>query len=565
MAKFMLKRLTIDTPPFRKLKKITIPFAERLTLIAGHNGIGKSTILALVANGSGLSRATHRTYMGRPFQGHLNEIIYLDYNSEFLEKKGELPDPFLEYELNGANLTKRCALTKRTIPSRTKGPKLEVRVVPRNFPLADSNFSIPNSELEVGVAGKVPIPTIYLGMTRMLPVGESDPDSVENVIDDTIDPSDAVFITEFVNKVIGFNTSKSSNEITTQSIKGTKKVNKHPTYSHSPKSISLGQDSLSSIATAFASFRKIKREQGDDYPGGLLVIDELDAGFHPHAQQKLLDRVRWAAKLLNVQVIATTHSLCLIEAVHPENNPIGGKGTYTDSVIYIMDTTNPYVADDISLQEIQQDMALTPPEPAPKPARKELKIYLEDAEADFFLKYLLKPGLKRKINAECGAKLTPIPISVGCDNLQGLQKFDSHFKKVLIVVDADATVKKGPAALKNVVKLPGEQLNGEKGMSPERTIYEFAKTLSEDNDLYPNSRAILKKSRVTSDQIRNNLLDTDTNIKERESAKKWMRNKLQHIKNWGLVELWLSENSEKVELFERELQEAAVRTARLLD
>lgn len=566
MAKFTLKKLLIDKPQFRKLKEIEITFSDRLTLICGHNGIGKSTILALVANGSGLRTRKYKTYLGRQFLGHLNDIIHLDYKTEFSDKNDrgeELPNPFLEYDMNGAELTKRCALAKRTVISAAKKTRrLEVRVVPRNHPIDD--FPIPGTNQVVGEAAKVPIPTIYLGMARMLPIGESDPDSVENSLDISIDCTDADFIADFVQSVIGFKSTAAKNTITTQAVKGTKKLNKHPEYSHSPRSVSLGQDSLSSIATAFASFRKIKREQGTEYPGGLLVIDELDAGFHPHAQKKLLEKIRWAAKTLEVQVVATTHSLSLIEAVHPDNNPIGGKGKYTDSIVYIMDTETPYVSDDISLREIQQDMALTAPAPPPKQKNKELKIYLEDAEADFFLKHLLNAGLKRSINSECGAKLKPIPISVGCDNLQGLQKFDSHFKKVLIVVDADATVKKGKGSPTNVVKLPGGKVQGAKGISPERTIYEFAKVLSENNENYPTSRAALRKMRVTTDQIKNHLFDTDTNIKERESAKKWMRAKLNHISNWKLIPLWIEEHPEQVKAFEVELRAGAIKTAKLL-
>lgn len=115
MAKFTLKKLLIDKPQFRKLKEIEITFSDRLTLICGHNGIGKSTILALVANGSGLRNRKHKTYLGRQFLGHLNDIIHLDYKTEFSDKNDreeELPNPFLEYDMNGAKLTKRCALAR---------------------------------------------------------------------------------------------------------------------------------------------------------------------------------------------------------------------------------------------------------------------------------------------------------------------------------------------------------------------------------------------------------------------------------------------------------------------
>ncbi len=65
MPEYKLVSLKISLHPFRKLKKIEINFSERITLIAGHNGIGKSTILGLVANGSGLTEKTFITYSGR--------------------------------------------------------------------------------------------------------------------------------------------------------------------------------------------------------------------------------------------------------------------------------------------------------------------------------------------------------------------------------------------------------------------------------------------------------------------------------------------------------------------
>ena len=53
---------------------------------------------------------------------------------------------------------------------------------------------------------------------------------------------------------------------------------------------------MSSIITAFASFNKLKREQGDNYNGGILLIDEIDAGFHPRAQIKLIKLMKEEAK-----------------------------------------------------------------------------------------------------------------------------------------------------------------------------------------------------------------------------------------------------------------------------
>ena len=375
--------MQFDVPPFRKLGAITIDFAERITVVAGHNGIGKSTILGLVSNSSGLSDATQLSYLNRTYQGNLNDIIHLDYVKEYedYKKKGlVMPAPTVTYDVDGLELVKRSTITVRNNSKK-------IRVVPRNDP--HKAMSRP-SGLPIGPDAKVPLPTIYLGMTRMLPVGESNPLWIKNAVDKTIDAGDADFIQSFIAGVIGGGTV-ASKSITTQSIKGTGKIAKHPDYAYSAKCISLGQDSLSAIATAMASFRLLKRNW-PDYPGGLLVIDEIDAGFHPHAQQKLIKQLKNAAKTLNVQVVATTHSVCLIEAVHPENNPVGGPGKHVDKVIYITDTVAPRIADGYALKDIQSDMYLTPPVPPLPTKARHLKVYLEDLEAEFFRLSLVRCG-----------------------------------------------------------------------------------------------------------------------------------------------------------------------------
>lgn len=560
MSKFKLKSLDVELPPFRKLKNIRLEFADRITLIAGHNGIGKSTILALIANGSGLTDKTFTTYSGKTFQGNLNEIIHLDYDTEFEQKKGdkELPRPILVYSLDGHIFEKRCALTKRTIPATKKRPeRLEVRVVPRNSPLPD--YKVPGTDIVIKSSSKAPLPTIYLGMTRMLPIGESDPELIENAPDEDIHEEDAEFITKFVNNVIGIGAIDGTKDIVTQGIKGTTKSSKHPVYSHSAKAVSLGQDSLSSIATALASFMKIKREWGEGYPGGLLVIDEIDAGFHPHAQKKLIEGISGAARKLQLQVIATTHSLPIIESIHPDSKPSSAGEGAMDKVIYIRDSRNP-VASPLTLEEIRNDMYLIPPKKQKVKKTTHIKVYLEDAEAALFFKKILTRRVQIKVKEACGFLLKSIPVSLGCDNLQGLQKFDPHFKKVVIVLDADASIKKDP---KNIVKLPGGKDGQGRGFSPEKTIYEFVKSLVKNADAHRGTWEFLRSLRVTTDQLHEHILSGDVNINKRESAKKWMNGRLEHIEEWNLVGLWLSENADSVKLFEGALVKAATAAAKL--
>ncbi|WP_163003899.1 ATP-binding protein [Pseudomonas viridiflava] len=557
MPSIKITKLRFSTPPFRKLGSLEIEIADRITLIAGHNGIGKSTILGLIANGSGLSLATHKSYFNRTFQGNLSEIIHLDYQQELVKPQEEeqiLPTPFIDYKINSETLVKSSTLTRRTSEQR-------VRVVVRNHQ-PPKEFTSADGSVSVGPDAKVPLPTIYLGMSRMIPVGESNPLWIKNSEDKKIAGEDAIFIRDFVNSVIELDeSSRSSETITTQTISGTKKLAKHPDYPYSSSCVSLGQDSLSAIATALASFSKLSRELGDSYPGGLLVIDELDAGFHPHAQVSLMQSLSMAARRLKLQVVATTHSLCLIEAIHPESFP-KRRGKPLDSVVYLTDTTNPHAAQNYTLDDIKRDMNLEVVKTPPRKKTQELKIYLEDQEAFFFLKRMLTPAFRARVKTEAKVLLKPIPLSMGCDNLNSLPKHDPHFKTVIIVLDADSSIKGKPEDVANILKLPGG-IENKKGISPERTIYQFLRKLAYESTGFEHARSELRKSKVTSDYLKKYLVGGTTDMSDRDTAKQWMTQRLNLLKDWDIVGLWLAEHAADVEAFENRLISVARETAKV--
>lgn len=542
-----VKSIAFGRPPFRKLGSLTIPIADRITIIAGHNGIGKSTILGLVANSSGLRGKKPVSYFNRAYQGNLYEVVHLDFASEWVGTPSrDLPNPRVTYQIGEDILVKRCSITKRK-------DREEIRVVPRNHP--HEPFETKDGKFKVGTDGKVPIPTIYLGMTRMLPVGESDPASVRTIPDASFDAADAEFIRSFISGVIRFAPSNSSVTITTQSISGTKKTAKHPEYKHSPKSISLGQDSLSSIATALASFSKLKRED-PAYLGGILIIDEIDAGFHPHAQRALIRSLRTAARNLKLQIIATTHSLATIEEVHPDLNP-KAMGTIPDAVVYLTDTMEPRVAKDQSIDFVRQDMNLDPPPGRVRSVTPVIRIYLEDLEAHFFLKKLLTADLRRRIKTEVGVLARPIALSVGCENLKGFIEKDPYFKTVAIVIDADARF--GTSTPVNVARLPGGIDASGKGLNPEGTIFSFILEIVSEG--FPEAHEYLADKGITSDQLREHLLLDRDVVGDRKSAKAWFDGRKQLIDKWEIVETWAMFHPAEVNAFEDRLI-AAIRAAR---
>ena len=136
-----IKILSLDFGPnkLRKLSNISIPIASRLTVIAGHNGIGKSTILALLAHPSGLTNrpvkgtpltyttSANTSYFDKTFQANFNEIIHIDPQKDYLEKIGPpktLCEPEVSYLINKSeNVVKACRLGPRPGPCRRVRPR----------------------------------------------------------------------------------------------------------------------------------------------------------------------------------------------------------------------------------------------------------------------------------------------------------------------------------------------------------------------------------------------------------------------------------------------------------
>lgn len=301
---------------------------------------------------------------------------------------------------------------------------------------------------------------------------------------------------------------------------------------------------------------------GDAYRGGVLVIDELDAGFHPRAQVALLDQLKSKARELQIQVVATTHSLTLLEHAHSDIYNDNRLGTAPDQIVYLKGGLPVDLLDVRDFGAIYADMHMKLLPVAP--VNRSVKVYVEDDEAALFLEAILTTARKKLIKDATGFKLDVIPVRVGCSNLVGLLKADDYFKTVVIAIDADAEgVKIGSAA--NVVRLPKDPLNAKK-QSPEVIINEMCLKITTSPTAYPKTKNLIRTRGADETYVQTYILartqtesiDTPPIETDRDVAKAWFNARLSHIKDMQLVEGWVADNEAGVVDFTQRLIRAVL-------
>jgi hypothetical protein len=330
---------------------------------------------------------------------------------------------------------------------------------------------------------------------------------------------------------------------------------------HDAFAVSMGQDSLGSIATSLASFNQLKRDMGDAYPGGLLVIDEMDVGFHPHAIGKLVKSLKTYANHLDLQIIATTHSPRLIEAIHPDGD---GNAKAPDSVVYLLDTKRPRLAPDQSLRAMLNDMSLIPEdEKTPRQPKPTLATYLEDDEAAQFCASLIPTQKKTALSKKYGVRINWVPLGIGGSHLVNLPGKDPLFMDRVLIVDADTTVPNVATARGNTVKLPNVPGTTGVSRSLENTIKQFLRDISDAGD-GPRHEALLRLSTVnpSSDKIHVNFFqDGSGDSTKRESTKAWWKKHWPKLKKWGVIQQWAVVYKTQADEFEAAFENAVALTA----
>jgi AAA15 family ATPase/GTPase len=345
---------------FRALKNKTFHIGECVTMLAGWNATGKSTILALLANSSELKPDEGRTYNGKLFRAEFSEILKGSKIHDVSKHKQRLK---LTRSENGSEITK-------SYRTSWQGGGSRFRLIPREEDPATKKTK---------TEAKFDIPVIYLGLSRLYPLGETDYRQIHDEKQIFKSDADETWFKDSYRQILSNDESITAvtNIDFTTAKKNTAGVS---AANYDWRTNSSGQDNLSQILFAVLSFKNLKRDKGAAFRGGLLLIDELEASLHPKAQEKIADLLVKEAKDTGFQVIFTTHSLTIIETLSDRASKPKSKiaSYYFTKRNGILD-----ISRNMPFAEIKADLLVSRIE---YPSRKKLLVFVEDAEARWFLR-----------------------------------------------------------------------------------------------------------------------------------------------------------------------------------
>lgn len=499
---------------FRGFEDSEFTLGEYVTLIAGQNGTQKSTLLGMISQPFSIKDTSHPLYGEKPLSGD-------NYISTFKEKFRLSPtfDIAKEHEWTLHLNNEASPFTLQSMKRSKTDPR--IRFWRKGNRSAGSGY--------------IQLPVIYLSLKRLIPLGEEKDSEVSRSDDIALTPKEVTWFSEHYQSImINRSDSLSSVDYVTSPNKQTLAVS---TNAYDWNTNSAGQDNIGKILLAVLSFKRLKEKYEDDYKGGILAIDEIDATLYPGSQIKLLDAFVTICRDFKIQVIATTHSLQLLEKADKLKK---SKAKKFNTVYLKKQDTRILIDDQLKFERIVHNLNMSlghavPPKP-------KLPIYTEDKECIHFAKAMLDTALKRELNF--------LDVSLGCGNYLQLasKKVPSFiFPNSIVILDGDTRDKLEGKRLKNFLCLPGE-------LNPEGMVATFLHNLPESDPFWTQKNLDYSKQYCFMD------FSLDEILGSRSKAKTWYKRQLA-TDNWGreanlLYKAFLPTIQEEVNIFATQFKEA---------
>lgn len=504
-----IDKISIDS--FRRFHDIEFNIGSCVTLIAGQNGTSKSTLLGMLCqpfsfgvihgetaktkdnskytnNYHGINLAEYKDLTGNYFIYDAEDVFRLSNRYDID------PSKYLyQIHLSGDCITIKSPIYKKGLYVRGHRRKIRRKI---RF------VAGPGKSSEAG-EGNFPHPVIYFGLNRHWPLALAKNMSIVN--NDEINADDKKWYIGKYNQILYLQEDDDGVEFVKTDQKnfiGTSSKD------YNSESFSAGQDSLSQILTSILSFKWLKEQLGTKYRGGLILIDELDSTLHADAQMELLKTLCEEANKYHLQIIATTHSLFMLQQAFKS----GLK--HQIKVIYLQrEESNVVDSCFTTFEEIENDLKITADVKIKKRNRKISLVFEDEAGSNMFWGIMGK-GLERY----CSRFVMKSLNAGSLQNLASLASYVPEFGEILLIPDGDVknTIKKS----KNLVFLPGDE-------RPETLLYKCFKNLPESDAFWKNTSIIGYRKQVAFKDCRT--LNSDPQ-KAKDECKKWYS---EQSKYWG--------------------------------
>ena len=508
-----MRVIAMNIASFRQFSNCRLFFGKKITAIAGNNGTGKSTILGLLANSSQYPK--HKTLLGKPYRGEFSELFKgsVEHDKSGQKISMRYNDGHAESEVSFRTAWQNNGSRFRIIPKRTT----------REGKITES---------------KINSPVIYLGLSRLYPIGESDA-KIEQKNFKWRNEEEQKWFVENYKKILSVHEKVKS--VGNLSINGLshKSGTGIETERYSPITNSAGQDNLGQILMSVLSFKRLSTEV-DDWNGGLLLIDEIDASLHPAAQLRLIALFLKEAGRAHFQIIFTTHSTTVLKKLSEMNQSNRSDRPGDVEVAYLTDATGKLeVKRNPSWIDIYNDLFVS----NSVISSPGIEIFTEDEEANWLFDELLKASdsassLRNKIRYS-HAKL-------GCKEILKLYINEwSFFRNKIVVLDGDVSeedIASIPPAVRegnhNLLTLPGQ-------VRPESVIWDFLKDRPSSDEIWVK----MKERGVDWKSFVENGPKSCEGDNERDKYKKWFNMYKNIFTEVGVVKNWINENREEYNAF----------------
>lgn len=463
-----LQNLYIEN--FRHIKDTTIEFGKKITVISGQNGTGKSSVLGWVAQLCKF-KGSERQINGDRFDEDWAKIFKFCESNDY-DKKYKV--------IFNKSLKDQKTLSTRVIPVK----------VPNKKDRYKCDYERNNKDKTQQKA--VDFPIIYLGLKRLIPL------ATENLLKSNIinlSTSEKTLYNKLSKQILLSNNL----DIDIDPVKTpNKNILGMKTANYGNLGNSAGQDNLSQIVSAILSFERLKTKLGENYKGGILLIDEIDATMYAGSQIQLVKKLLLYANTLNLQVVFTTHSIEILEHLAKESKEDVKINFLKDYDGIIKCEVNP------SIKYIKLKIS------AIRGTQFKEKVICEDLKAESWIKNLIKDTDLENIIEPCGSELSDTIL------IEMSKSPNKVFNSLKYILDGDSRKRFTEEELENNTNIAFLPTN----YSVESVMYHFVNSLS-DEDTFWNEDLNLTKQMCfkdyengTNQSVSKNWYEKEENIRD---------------------------------------------------